>query len=161
MSLNPFRRKSKAELARERVEEARRRLAEAIEQAERLAEPVPTGPRRPLALALSAAAVAGALAWLRSRRSSSEDLPQPDVTPTAPAGPTAERLNDPALKAKVESELFADGDVPKGKLSIDAADGVITLRGTLDDSEQAGELTRAVESIEGVRRVENQTTAGA
>lgn len=160
MSLNPFRRKSKTEQARERLGEAIDRLGDAVNEAEQLAETVPSRARRPL-VALLLVFGGGALlyAWRRAARSEPDEVPVPTtVTPTAPAGPTDARLNDPALKAKVESILFADDEVPKEKLSIGVADGVVTLRGELETRHKPEQLTRTAAEIDGVRRVENLTT---
>jgi len=70
-------------------------------------------------------------------------------------GRPAEELNDPALASKVESEIFRGPDAPKDRVDVNVADRVVYLRGTLEDSGQAGELARAAASIEGVERVEN------
>jgi osmotically-inducible protein OsmY len=48
--------------------------------------------------------------------------------------------------------------VPKEKVNVGVADGVVTLRGRLDSVEQTTTLTEAAEQIEGVRRVENLLT---
>ncbi len=65
------------------------------------------------------------------------------------------QLNDPALEAKVESELFRDADAPKDKVVLDVQEGVVHLRGELDSSEQIEALARRVSEIPGVRGVEN------
>src|ERR687895_405938 len=44
-----------------------------------------------------------------------------------------ERLNDPALRDKVESEIFRDDDVPKGRVSVNVESGIVFLRGEIDD----------------------------
>src|SRR5437870_3816403 len=50
-------------------------------------------------------------------------------------GDAAERLNDPALARKVESEIFRDQDAPKGDVVVNVENGVVHLRGQLDDEE--------------------------
>jgi hypothetical protein len=165
MPTNPFKKRSKAEKAKERAELAVSSLREAAvsvrDQADSLitdlAPPVPEKTRRPLAagaLVGAAAAVAYGARKLVSGDDSS-DLPSPDVKPTAPSGPTDPALNDPALKAKVESELFRDSEVPKDKVLIDVADGVVTLRGELPDAGSAAALAEAAKTIDGVRAVDN------
>jgi len=66
-----------------------------------------------------------------------------------------ERLNDPALKDKVESEIFRDADAPKDKVSVNVEDGVVYLRGQLDDREAIERLGDAAGKVEGVRSVES------
>lgn len=70
----------------------------------------------------------------------------------APAG---ERLNDPGLQAKVESEIFRSEDAPKDKVSVNVEDGMVYLRGELDDPEAAERLREAASNVDGVRGVES------
>jgi osmotically-inducible protein OsmY len=80
------------------------------------------------------------------------------VTAAAPGTgrePAAERLNDPALQAKVESEIFRDPAAPKGKVSVNVQDGIVVLRGELADQATIESLQEAAASVEGVRGVES------
>lgn len=65
--------------------------------------------------------------------------------------------DDATLRDRVESELFRDPGVPKGQMNIDAAAGVVTLRGTVDAA-LVEDLTERVGAVEGVVRVENLLT---
>ncbi len=76
------------------------------------------------------------------------------VTPTGDAEP-AERLNDPALARKVETELFRPADVPKGKVSINVENGVVYLRGEVEQPDMINHLVDEAGKIDGVRGVEN------
>jgi osmotically-inducible protein OsmY len=69
--------------------------------------------------------------------------------------PAGERLNDPALQAKVESEIFREPDAPKGKVSVNVEDGIVFLRGELDDQAKIEDLREAAARVDGVRGVEN------
>ncbi len=81
-------------------------------------------------------------------QSVSEDLaPRPVPDPIPEHDP-----NDPTLVARVESELFRDPALPKGALAIDAANGVVTLRGTVSAA-TATDLLERTGAIEGVARV--------
>lgn len=62
---------------------------------------------------------------------------------------------DAALVDRVETELFADQRIPKGKLNINVEEGVVVLRGEVDDSGEADELIRKAERIPGVARVDS------
>ncbi|MDQ4130812.1 MAG: BON domain-containing protein, partial [Actinomycetota bacterium] len=66
-----------------------------------------------------------------------------------------EPLNDQTLKHKVESEVFGSGRFPKGSILVDAHDGVVALRGQVEDAEQRGALVESVRRVEGVRDVED------
>jgi hypothetical protein len=59
---------------------------------------------------------------------------------------------------RVETELFRDPEVPKGLMNVDAAAGVITLRGTVD-AVWIEDLPIRAGAVEGVVRVENLLTA--
>lgn len=77
------------------------------------------------------------------------------VAPGTEREPASERLNDPALQAKVESEIFRDPDAPKGRVSVNVEDGVVYLRGELDDEAKIEGLREAAARVEGVRGVES------
>ena len=69
----------------------------------------------------------------------------------------SERLNDPALAQKVESEIFRDTEIPKGDISVNAEYGVIYLRGQIEDREGMEKLVERARAVDGVRGVENLT----
>jgi osmotically-inducible protein OsmY len=77
------------------------------------------------------------------------------VAPGTGREPAEERLNDAALKAKVESEIFRDPDAPKGQVSVNVEDGVVYLRGELDDEAKIEGLREAAAKVDGVRGVES------
>lgn len=63
--------------------------------------------------------------------------------------------NDATLAHKVESELFRDPDVPKGRIDVNAEDGTVVLRGVASDLGQIEAIEAMVRSIGGVRDVRN------
>jgi osmotically-inducible protein OsmY len=64
-------------------------------------------------------------------------------------------FDDVTLARKVESEIFRGPDVPKGRVNVSAADGVVALRGELDRPELIDELVERTRAVKGVRDVEN------
>jgi osmotically-inducible protein OsmY len=78
-----------------------------------------------------------------------------EAAPTGDKGEPAERLNDPALARKVETEIFRPADAPKGEVSVNVEDGVVYLRGEVEDPETIRTLAEDAAKVEGVRRVEN------
>jgi osmotically-inducible protein OsmY len=116
---------------------------------------------------LFGAAIAGAAAWLAKNKDTAKAYADryggqlkgaaSGATPGAGREPAEDRLNDPALARKVESEIFREGDVPKGEISVNAEYGVIYLRGQIDDQDAMEELVKRARAVDGVRAVENLT----
>jgi hypothetical protein len=73
----------------------------------------------------------------------------------AAARPEQPPPNDETLAHKVETNIFRDADVPKGKINVNAVDGVVTLRGEVDDPALIERLEAETRNIAGVRAVEN------
>jgi osmotically-inducible protein OsmY len=63
--------------------------------------------------------------------------------------------DDITLAHKVETEIFRPADAPKGTVNVNAVDGVVFLRGVAQTPEQIRDLERQVQSIPGVKKVEN------
>ncbi|MGH8936750.1 MAG: BON domain-containing protein [Acidimicrobiia bacterium] len=66
-----------------------------------------------------------------------------------------EAPNDATLAHKVESELFGRPEVPKGRINVNAEQGVVVLRGQVETTEQIDQIEMAARRIEGVTEVEN------
>jgi len=64
-------------------------------------------------------------------------------------------LDDISLVHKVESDLFRDRSIPKGRISINADRGIVFLRGQLDDAQDIERVEREVRKVAGVRDVDN------
>jgi osmotically-inducible protein OsmY len=63
--------------------------------------------------------------------------------------------NDPTLAHAVESRLFQDADVPKGRINVSAEGGVVVLRGVADTPDQIKDLEKRARKVPGVMDVEN------
>src|SRR3954466_5976625 len=64
-------------------------------------------------------------------------------------------LDDVTITRKVETEIFRDSKVDKGKISVNTADGVVWLRGEAKNPELVNELEAKTKAIPEVKRVEN------
>jgi len=116
---------------------------------------------------LFGAAAAGAIAWLSKNQDTAKRYVERyagqakgavgSVTPGAGRAPAEERLNDPALARKVETEVFRDPELPKGNISVNVEYGVVYLRGELPDREHMDTLVERARKVDGVRGVENLT----
>ena len=89
-----------------------------------------------------AALAGGAAAYILGRRSRA-----------AQGAGVKPALNDAGLTRKVESIIFRPEEAPKGRVSVNAEDGVIFLRGEVETQEQIDMLVRAAEQVDGVREV--------
>jgi osmotically-inducible protein OsmY len=69
-----------------------------------------------------------------------EEKPQPD---------------DVTLARKVETEIFRDADVPKGRINVNAENGKVVLRGEVDQPELIKDLEKRTKKVQGVQEVEN------
>jgi osmotically-inducible protein OsmY len=63
--------------------------------------------------------------------------------------------DDVTLAHKVETEIFRAADAPKGTVNVSAVQGVVELRGHVDDEAQMKHLVRGARRIRGVREVRN------
>jgi hypothetical protein len=69
-----------------------------------------------------------------------EQKPQPD---------------DVTLARKVETEIFRGEDVPKGQINVNAENGVVVLRGEVEQRELIKDLEERTRKVQGVKEVEN------
>ena len=63
--------------------------------------------------------------------------------------------DDVTLARKVESEIFRSPDVPKGQINVNVEDGVVYLRGELEQPDLIEDLGAQARKVQGVRGVEN------
>ena len=67
--------------------------------------------------------------------------------------------DDVTLARKVETEIFRDAEVPKGKINVNAENGKVVLRGEVDEPSLIEDLEQRTKKVQGVREVENLLTA--
>ena len=67
--------------------------------------------------------------------------------------------DDVTLARKVETEIFRDADVPKGKINVNAENGKVVLRGEVGEPSLIEDLEKRTKKVQGVREVENLLTA--
>jgi hypothetical protein len=91
----------------------------------------------------------------RARRAESHAVGIARRTVNAARRGQREPLDEVTLAHKVESELYRRARVPKGRISINAEDGYVFLRGVMDRQEDIERIGAAARQIAGVREVEN------
>lgn len=80
-------------------------------------------------------------------------LPPKMVQISSGTRPAAE--DDLTLRDRVESEVFRDRDLPKGEINFDVENGIVTVRGAVDNAFQIATIEKAVFKVPGVVGVEN------
>ena len=63
--------------------------------------------------------------------------------------------DDATLAREVENEIFSGADVAKGQIDVDVEDGVVYLRGELEQPDLIEDLETQARKVQGVRDVEN------
>jgi hypothetical protein len=63
-------------------------------------------------------------------------------------------LDDVTLARKVETEIFRDAEAPKGQVDVNVVDGVVYLRGEVEQ-DMITDLENAAKKVGGVKGVEN------
>lgn len=74
--------------------------------------------------------------------------------------PVGDQMDDAALTAEVKGKLIADSDVNPFEIDVDTMDGVVTLRGRVNELENKTEAERLARETSGVRGVRNLITVG-
>jgi BON domain len=110
-------------------------------------------------LAFAPARVAGRVAAgvareLTGGAREAEPAPSPEA-PTPPPPPRPKDLDDVTIARKVESIVFRDRKVAKGKVDVNVAEGVVWLRGEVRTPELVREVEARAREVPEVRGVEN------
>ena len=76
-----------------------------------------------------------------------------EVKPSIPG--KGEAPDDVTLARKVETEIFRPADAPKGSVSVNAENGVVFLRGVVEQRDWIERLGAEAEAVGGVKEVRN------
>ena len=63
--------------------------------------------------------------------------------------------DDLTLRDRVETEVFRDPEMPKGEINFDVNNGIVTIRGSVDNAFRIATIEKAVFKVPGVSGVEN------
>jgi BON domain len=88
----------------------------------------------------------------RTRRQAARKRPSPQARRARQA---PKDLDDVGLARKVETIIFRDDSVPKGKIDVNAADGVVWIRGEAKTPEMIRTIEAQATAIPEVKKVEN------
>ncbi len=75
--------------------------------------------------------------------------------------PPGEQVNDAALTTKVKAKLAADPEINPFKIDVDTDNGMVTLRGRVDDQGDRSEAVKLARETSGVRGVHDELSVGA
>ena len=85
--------------------------------------------------------------------------PLPDARATA--RDAGEKIEDAFITTKIQSKYFLDADVKGHEINVDTLNGVVTLKGSVENEAQKKEAESIASATEGVSKVVNQLTIGA
>jgi hyperosmotically inducible protein len=87
----------------------------------------------------------------------------PESAPVArPSNPMAgQAIDDASITAKVKAALLAEADMKSMGISVETAQGLVTLTGRVPDTAQLERATQVARNVEGVKTVLNNLTVGA
>jgi osmotically-inducible protein OsmY len=108
----------------------------------------------PKAKASAAQAVGTASAAADKAKGAAISAAPSKLKPTKDDAPDTAADDDVTLARKVETEIFRPADVPKGDVSVDVQEGVVHLRGAVDD-EWIARLADDAKKVDGVKGVKN------
>lgn len=74
--------------------------------------------------------------------------------------PVGQQVDDATLTSKVKAKLTADPEVNPFNIDVDTEDGIVTLRGRVEDPEAKTQAERLARDTSGVRGVRNQIRVG-
>lgn len=94
---------------------------------------------------------------LASRSEGSAPMP-PAGDPARSPGQTAAVDNDEGITTQVKSRIAEDPTLGGQSIDVQTEDGVVTLSGTVQNTEQAQQVAELARSVEGVKEVENNLT---
>lgn len=87
------------------------------------------------------------------------EAPAPQASASAASGSDgAAPASDSEMSNKIKQELSTNGNVPADGIEVAAADGVVTLTGTVNEAEEKERAALFVIGLEGVRSVVNNLT---
>ena len=122
--------------------------------------------RKPIEIGIALAG--GAIGLVRSNLLGDDDerpgpvdspaRPDPAKTgwdPDAPVQPGGSNADDLIVRDRVQTEIFRPGDAEKGNVSVNVENGVVFLRGQVEDPDQGEYFEIAAAAVDGVVRVEN------
>lgn len=74
------------------------------------------------------------------------------------AAAAGEKIDDAAITAKVKTALIAEPGLKALQIDVDTANGIVTLSGTVDSSNNLDRATQVAQAVQGVKSVDNRLT---
>jgi hyperosmotically inducible protein len=86
------------------------------------------------------------------------ESPAPQASASSASGSDGAPATDNEMSSKIKQELAANGNVPADGIEVAAADGVVTLTGSVNQAEEKERAALFVIGLDGVRSVVNNLT---
>ena len=90
---------------------------------------------------------------------SADDAYDRDVNEKGAMERTGDYISDAALTTKIKTALVTEGELSALDINVDSNEGVVTLRGTVDNEAQVDLAERVVEDLDGVKGINNELEA--
>ena len=87
---------------------------------------------------------------------SADVAPRPDSGKSGMTADASRTIDDATLTNRVKSAIESDSNLKTLTINVDAAAGVVTLKGTADTQENRKKAEQIASSVEGVRNVKNE-----
>ena len=73
---------------------------------------------------------------------------------------TADQNGDDRISDQVRMRLATDADVKGGALDVTVSDGVVVIKGRVDNDKGKAKASKLAKKVKGVKSVDNQLTVG-
>jgi len=97
----------------------------------------------------------------RSTERAGEKMNQAAADVKQKAERAGDKVDDAAITAKVKTALIGEPGLKALQINVDTANGVVTLTGAVDTSQNLDRATQVAQSVDGVKSVDNRLNVKA
>jgi len=97
----------------------------------------------------------------RSTERAGEKMNQAAADVKQKAERAGDKIDDAAITTKVKTALIAEPGLKALQINVDTANGVVTLTGAVDSSQNLDRATQVAQSVDGVKSVDNRLNVKA
>lgn len=97
----------------------------------------------------------------RTTERAGEKMEQAGADAKQKAERAGDKIDDAAITAKVKTALIGEPGLKALQINVDTANGVVTLTGAVDTSQNLDRATQVAQSVDGVKSVDNRLNVKA